>query len=70
MLELNNYVAGSDYKGFGGPVGKNVPGITECAKKSLVVLVLGMVLLPSIPRVYRLAHNRLYGFFCIYSSQY
>ena len=67
MLELDNYVAGSDYEGFGG-VGKNTPDIIEYAKKSLVVSALRMVLLPSIPRIYRLTYNRLYNFFYIYSS--
>ena len=58
----------TDHEGSGGPAGKNAPGIAEYAKKSLAVPALGMVLLPSIPRIYRLAYNRLYGFFYIYSS--
>ena len=60
----------NNYKGFGGPVGKNTSSIIEYARKSLVVLVLRMILLSSIPRIYRLVYNRLYSFFCIYSSQY
>ena len=68
LLELDNCVAESDYKGSGGPAGKNTPGIAEYAKKSLAVPVLRMVLLSSIPRIYRLAYNRLYDFFYIYSS--
>ena len=68
MLELDNCVAGSDHKGSGGPVGKNTSGITEYAKKSLAVSALRMVLLSSIPRIYKLIYNRLYSFFYIYSS--
>ena len=70
VLELDNCIAGSDYEGSGGPAGKNAPGIAEYAKKSLAVPALRMVLLPSIPRVYRLAYDSLYDFFCMYSSQY
>ena len=43
-------------------LGKDTPGIIECAKKSLVVPTLIMVSLSSIPYIYKLAHNRLYSF--------
>ena len=68
MLKLDNYVAKSDYKGSGGPAEKNIPNIIEYAKKLLVVSILRIVLLSSIPYIYRLAYNRLYNFFYIYSS--